>query len=301
MDTTTAGTPARSSPGEGGLHLRPGTPEDADRCAQVFWESFAGLANRHAFPIEPVAPEFTAMMAPMWLSHPSYECVVAESGGAVVGCAFLDRRDWVIGIGPICVAPEAQDAGIGRAMTECLLQRCREYGAPAIRLVQTAYHYRSLALYAKLGFVVREPISVVAGQPLGISVPGRSVRAAMLDDVPACNAVCDSVHGHNRGAELAQGVGMGMAVVAETDGAVTGYATGFGYGFHAVGRDNADLMALIGSAEGILGLGILVPSRNAQLLRWCLDNGLQIVQQSTLMTLGDYQEPTGAWLPSILY
>jgi hypothetical protein len=50
-----------------------------------------------------------------------------------------------------------------------------------------------------------------------------------------------------------------------------------------------------------MGLGVLVPSRNAELLRWCLEHGLEIVQQSTLMTLGLYNEPAGAWLPSIAY
>jgi hypothetical protein len=50
-----------------------------------------------------------------------------------------------------------------------------------------------------------------------------------------------------------------------------------------------------------MGLGILVPSRNTALLGWCLENGLRIVQQSTLMTTGLYNEPAGAYLPSIVY
>jgi hypothetical protein len=45
----------------------------------------------------------------------------------------------------------------------------------------------------------------------------------------------------------------------------------------------------------------MVPSRNAELLRWCLEHNMRIVQQSTLMTIGNYNEPTGAYLPSILY
>ena len=44
-----------------------------------------------------------------------------------------------------------------------------------------------------------------------------------------------------------------------------------------------------------------MPARNATLLSWCLDNGLRLVQQSTLMTVGLYNEPQGAWLPSIVY
>jgi hypothetical protein len=44
-----------------------------------------------------------------------------------------------------------------------------------------------------------------------------------------------------------------------------------------------------------------VPSRNAELLRWCLENGMRLVQQSTLMTAGLDNEPAGAYPPSILY
>jgi hypothetical protein len=36
-------------------------------------------------------------------------------------------------------------------------------------------------------------------------------------------------------------------------------------------------------------------------MRWCLENGLRIVQPLTLMSKGLYQEPRGAFLPSILY
>jgi hypothetical protein len=37
------------------------------------------------------------------------------------------------------------------------------------------------------------------------------------------------------------------------------------------------------------------------LYRWCLAHGLRVVQVMTLMTLGLYNEPAGAYLPSILY
>jgi hypothetical protein len=31
------------------------------------------------------------------------------------------------------------------------------------------------------------------------------------------------------------------------------------------------------------------------------ERGLRLVKQQTLMTIGLYNEPSGAWLPSILY
>jgi hypothetical protein len=70
---------------------------------------------------------------------------------------------------------------------------------------------------------------------------------------------------------------------------------------HATAESNLDLQALIASAESFGGPGIPVPSRNSALLRWCLANGMQVVQPMTLMSIGLYNEPAGAWLPSVLF
>jgi GNAT acetyltransferase-like protein len=215
--------------------------------------------------------------------------------------AFADERGSIVGVGPVTVDPLAQDLGVGRRLMSTVLERERARGASGVRLIQTAYHYRSLSLYAKLGFVVREPLSVLQGQPPALSLPGRGVRSARPEDLDACAEVCRRVHGHERTAELVDAVAAGTAAVVERPDRISGYATGFGYGWHAVAETNEDLIALLGSAEAFIGLGILVPSRNAELLRWCLDNGLRIVQQSTLMTIGLYNEPAGAYLPSILF
>jgi predicted N-acetyltransferase YhbS len=281
--------------------VRDATADDGDACGRIFYEAFESIAGRHNFPIEAPSREFTQFMVSEWLSHPGYARLVAERDGEVVGSAIVDERGSIAGIGPVSVDPAAQDHGIGRALMEAALRRERERDVAGIRLVQTAYHYRSLALYAKLGFVVREPLSVLQGDPPSLSSPGRSVRPALADDVAACADVCLRVHGHDRTAELADAMAAGTARVVEQPGGVSGYATGFGYGWHAVAETNEDMFALLGSAEAFMGLGILVPSRNAPLLRWCLESGLRIVQQSTLMTIGLYNEPAGAHLPSILY
>jgi len=64
---------------------------------------------------------------------------------------------------------------------------------------------------------------------------------------------------------------------------------------------NADIEALLAAADSFKGPGVLVPSRNWELLRWCLENGLRVAHPMTLMTMGLYNEPVGAYLPSILY
>jgi GNAT superfamily N-acetyltransferase len=281
------------------LHIRDAGPDDAEACGRIFYDAFASIANRHAFPVEPDSPEFTADFANMMISLDGILCVVAERDGAIMGSAFADARGPIAGIGPVTVDPTNQDAATGRRLMEALLKRTR--GAAGVRLVQTAYHVRSLALYAKLGFAVREPLSVLQGPPLRRSTPGLGVRPARPDDIPACDALCQQVHGHDRSSELQGAIAAGTARVVERPDRLTGYATGFGYGWHAVAEGNDDLQALIAAADAFISLGILVPSRNATLLRWCLDNGLRLVQQSTLMTVGLYNEPQGAWLPSIVY
>ena len=71
---------------------------------------------------------------------------------------------------------------------------------------------------------------------------------------------------------------------------------------YAVGETNHDIMALIGGAPEFSSKGgFLLPTRNSELFRWCLNNGLRLVHQMTLMTVGLYNEPVGAYLPSVLY
>jgi hypothetical protein len=43
------------------------------------------------------------------------------------------------------------------------------------------------------------------------------------------------------------------------------------------------------------------PTRNAELMRWCLSNGLKIVQPMSLMSRGSYQTPKGAFIPSVIF
>ena len=47
---------------------------------------------------------------------------------------------------------------------------------------------------------------------------------------------------------------------------------------HLLGK----LRALIASVNEFAGSGMLIPTGNGELLRWCLENGLRVVQQMTL-------------------
>jgi hypothetical protein len=204
-------------------------------------------------------------------------------------------------LGPITVDPAAQNQGVGAALMTHMIERARRNNAPGLRLVQAGYHCRSLCLYTKLGFAAREPLANLQGPPLGIAIPGCAVRPATLGDLAACDALCRRVHGHDRSGDLRQTVEQGTAVVVERAGRITGYTTQIAFFGHAVGETNDDLKALIAAAPSFAGPGFLLPSRNTELFQWCLAHGLHMVQPMTLMTIGLYNEPQGAYLPSILF
>ena len=282
------------------LMLRAGRSEDAETCGLICYEAFKAIADEHNFPPDFPSPEVSGGLLTSLLSRGDIYRVVAEVDGRVVGSNFLWENGTIAGVGPITIDPSAQNVAVGRRLMEDVLQRARERGFAGVRLVQAAYHNRSLALYAKLGFDTREPLSNLQGEAIEQQIPGYAVRSATEEDLDACNKVCLKVHGHDRGPELLEAIRQGTANVVEHDGRISGYTTLVGFFGHTVGESNEDLKALIGAAERFLGPGFLLPTRNSEMLRWCLERGLRIVQPMTLMSLGLYNEPRGAFMPSVL-
>jgi GNAT superfamily N-acetyltransferase len=283
------------------LTIRRAVADDAPEAGRVCYEGFRSIAEAHNYPPDIPSVEHGVGLVSSLIANPRFHGVVAVTDGRVVGSNFLDERGPIYGVGPISVDPAAQDGGVGRALMDAVMQQARAREAVGVRLVQAAYHRRSLALYAKLGYEIREPLACLQGAPIREEVPGCRVRAAVAADAPACNRVCFAVHGHARAGELDDAIADGAARVVERAGRVTGYATIVGFFGHAVGETNDDLKALIGAAEAFPGPGLLAPLRNGALMRWCLGKGLRIVMTTTLMSVGLYNEPAGAWLPSILY
>jgi hypothetical protein len=283
------------------LVIRIAKPADAAVCGQICYEAFAALSAKHSFPCDFPDPETTVGLFSMLFSSPGFYCVVAESGGRIVGSNCLEERSLIGGIGPISIDLRAQNIGLGKKLMLATMERANKTCPAGVRLVQAAYHNRSLSLYQSLGFDVREPLSCVQGRTRERNVAGCAVRPAELGDVAACNALARRVHGFDRGAELTQGIQDGTARVVEREGRISGYASDLAFFGHATAESNQDIQALMCSVESFGGSGILVPSRNNSLLRWSLANGLKVVEQMTLMTMGLYNEPGGAWIPSVAF
>ena len=281
--------------------LRPGNINDAQSCGLICYNAFTAIANQHNFPPDFPAPEIPIGMISHLLSDSSVYSIVAEIEGRIVGSNFLSEKAVIAGVGPITIDPEVQNASVGKQLMESVLQRADERQFAGVRLVQAAYHNRSLSLYTKLGFDTREPLSVLQGPPINMEIPGYSVRQAKNKDIEACNRICFNVHGHYRTTELVDAITTGTATVVEHNGTITGYTTQLSFLGHSVGETNNDLKALIGAAKMFPGPGFILPTRNSKLLRWCLLNGLRITQPLTLMSRGLYNEPGGVFLTSILF
>ena len=284
-----------------GVTLRTGIAEDAENCGSICYEAFKAIADEHNFPPDfPSSEDAVGLLTSLLSRHDVYS-VVAEADGRVVGSNFLWENGTIAGVGPITIDPASQNVAVGRSLMEDVLRRAEERNIAGVRLVQAAYHNRSLALYTKLGFDAREPLSNLQGPAIELQITGYAVRPATEEDLDACNKVSLKVHGYHRGPELLEAIRQGSANVVEHDGRITGYTTTIGFFGHTVGESNEDLKALIGAAPEFPGPGFLLPTSNGEVLRWCLERGLRIVQPMTLMSVGLYNEPAGAFMPSVLY
>jgi predicted N-acetyltransferase YhbS len=287
------------------IKIRTFTPEDLPAIGRIVFSAFKSIAERHNFPLDFPTPEAAQGLTRVFGNHPKIYGVVAESGGVVVGSNFLDQRDAIAAVGPITVEPQAQCAGVGRRLMQAVIERGRSSGARGIRLVQDAFNTASLSLYASLGFDAREPLALMTGktrQKLGAGAEVRPLREA---DLAECAELCRRVHGFDRVNELRDAMAMFGALVLVRKGRVVAYASAPNFWplNHGVGETEEDLRELLAgaSAAGDAPLMLLVPTRRADFFRWCLAQGLRVIKPMTLMSMGDYREPTGAFYPSVGY
>jgi GNAT superfamily N-acetyltransferase len=267
------------------------------------YEAFRQIATRHGFP-----PDFPDVghaigLAEMFIKSSAVFGVVAEQDGRIIGSNFLSETDAVRGVGPISVDPAQQGSGAGRLLMRAVIERGGD--AAGIRLVQDTFNSASISLYASLRFEVKEPLVMIQGRPrnAGCVMPGLEVRPMESSDLAGCSALCQRVHGVERGNELR---GAQEPWVAVRDGRVTAYATTFGFWAmaHGVAESEGDMQGLLlgVAAARPEPVWFLLPTRQAGFFRWCLSEKLRVIKPMTLMAMGEYTEPVrGCWFPSVLY
>jgi predicted N-acetyltransferase YhbS len=285
------------------VNIRAIKSQDIEPCGRTAYAAHSAVAAAHNVPCEHPSIEFSIGVIGNKVKDRNAAGFVAERGGRVLGSIFLNTFPpaAVAAIGPLTVDPVAEGAAVGQRLMQAALDEAKVRCLERVRLVQSPSHLRSLALYVKLGFEIREPLVLICGKPAPEKVDDCLVRTATTADAPACDALCTCVHGFARNAELGAAIAQHTAALVERGGRVTGYSTGLGFRGHAIGETTDDLKALIGDAPAIMGSGFFAPVRNGELLRWLLARGFRMSWPATLMTKGPYQEPAGAFLPSIAF
>src|SRR6185295_1002821 len=132
------------------INFRKGKPRDAEICASICYEAFKAIADQHHFPPDFPDRESAFGLIPQLLSREDIYSVIAESDGRVVGSNFLWENGVIAGVGPITVEPGVQNSAIGRQLMENVLRRAHQRRFAGVRLLQSAYHNRSLSLSLSL-------------------------------------------------------------------------------------------------------------------------------------------------------
>jgi predicted N-acetyltransferase YhbS len=286
------------------VQIRSMQREDVETCGSICYEAFKNIAGRHDFPPDFPTVESATQLAQSLFDSPQVFGVVAESDGKIVGSNFLWEYDEIRAVGPITVDPNVQAKGTGRKLMEAVIER--GLGSKGIRLVQDSFNMASLSLYASLGFDVKEPLVLIEGEPKGDVPAGIEVRPIREEDFDECAELCRKAHGFERANELRNVPQFLTSFVAVSEGRIRAYASAphFWALNHAVAESEGDMRALLTGVSNLSDgqpLSLLLPTRQTNLYRWCLQKGMRAVKPMTLMAMGDYQEPRSCYLPSVGY
>ncbi len=279
-------------------------PPHVPELGRICFEAFKGISDAHGFPLD--IPTIEAAQSIIgWMAGSSHvHGVAAIENGKLLGSNFVTIHDDAAGVGPITIDPAAQSRGLGRRLMQWAVDEARAKGSEQIRLVQDSFNLASLSLYSSMGFDVKESVALMAIAGAAAEAPDPGIRGIVESDLPAVERLSREYYGVSRrnevGAHFASGA---CTLIRERDGRAAGfYLPGFiGFG---VAENNADALTLIREAARVApadALLVFCPLRNTDLYRQLLKAGARAIKVLTLMAMGPYREPSGAWMPSILF
>lgn len=234
-------------------------------------------------------------------THPNCRPILAERDGAIVGTGVATVSGRVGWVGMIWVAPALRGLGLGRAITETVIEELEGSGCRTFVLVATEAGRR---LYERLGFDILTHDHALVAPGLGAGrrhfAPSPSIRAFVpARDLDAVGALDGWATGEDRRHILATCDGW---VVERVAGEVTAFAlrSPFG-GVATVARDAADALRLFdlrrqdAGPEGGIRAGAL--DENAAGLKRLLAEGWTEVRTSLRMIKGSPLDwtPAGIW------
>jgi ribosomal protein S18 acetylase RimI-like enzyme len=281
------------------IELRQARAEDVPELGRICYEAFKDISESHGFPTDFPTVEFAQQIVGMLTAQEDMYGVGAFEGGTAKGSNFLAMWDEVAGIGPVSVDVSSQGQGIGRQTMEHVVAHGRSQGFEMIRLCQDSFNMRSLALYASLGFDVKEPMAYLALSNGNTVAPG--VRPVTPGDLDAMDELCRSIYRISRRHECEALMRLGFPAFVLDRNGIRGYLIGLAIG-HGVAESDDGMIALInGLGASVPDAHAFVPLRNGGLYRKALAAGHRNQKVMNLMALGPYEEPQGTFCPSVMF
>jgi GNAT superfamily N-acetyltransferase len=275
-------------------------PEWVPELGRICFEAFSTLQDRHGVERDFDAVESGEMVVGLFASRADYAGFAALDGDRLLGSNFLGFSDDVASVGPITVSPEAQGRGVGRTLMNAVLDEARKRGRSRVRLQQEAINTSSLSLYESLGFDWREGCALM--RPSIASDADPLMRAIEEDDLGTIGAISTRHFHHSRRNEAEGLLRIGVpGVLLERDGRCTGYFFPGMLG-HGFAESDADLATLVTQAMRVappMFHRCIVPLGENGLHRALLGAGCRTIKLLNYMSVGPYQRPIGAWMPSI--
>ena len=265
--------------------LRPMTPSDVDAATELILGNDWGVRREWL--------EFAT-------TQPACTPLVAEADGRIVATGVGTANGPVGWIGTIFIAPDRRGRGLGRALTQAIIDRLEGQGCRSFALVATAEGRR---LYERMGFELQSRYHVLQAIGLPPATESDAVRAFETGDLEAIERLDRAGTGEDRGHAIRRFAGPDTTrVTTDAGGAIEGFVLRAPWGGGATVARTPDAALRILTArrraagpEGRVRLGLL--DENTDGLERLLDVGLRLTWSAPRMLRGEplVWRPTWIW------
>jgi GNAT superfamily N-acetyltransferase len=126
--------------------LRPATPDDVPRLAELVREAYGHYVERLGGPPRPMIDDYADVVR-------NRRVTVAELDGEIAGLLVLDTDEEGFLVDNVAVDPAHRGTGLGRVLLEHAEAEARRAGFDSIYLYTHERMSENLALYTRIGYV----------------------------------------------------------------------------------------------------------------------------------------------------
>jgi GNAT superfamily N-acetyltransferase len=255
--------------------LRPMTPTDVDAAAELILGNDWGVRREWL--------EFAT-------TQPACIPFVADADGEIVGTGVGTANGAVGWIGTIFIAPDRRGQGVGRAITQAIMDRLESAGCRSLVLVATT---EGRPLYERMGFELQTRYHILQAIGLPPVDEPDGVREFEPRDLPAIVQLDRAGTGEDRAHAIRRLAQPGTARVVEgDDGAIEGFVIRAPWGGGATIAHTPDAALRILTArrraagpEGRIRVGLL--DENTDGLARLAEVGLRLTWSAPRMLRGE--------------